>query len=211
MNKKILAIGSIIACIVIVIAGLSPVVGYNSVESSAKESPLFGIRTRRAINEEQEGLIYNYLRKGELMPFPTRDGGNIITQRVLDRISKMNDNAFNKFIDLVIHYLGKSQDIDTQEIIKTLHQIRESPSDVKIHISDGEDNRLATEGCPYDTLGGNWIPECWRDVLWFIINVVVLAPIWIILGVIAYFIGFLLEPYTHRLTVYTYCEPGCWI
>ena len=34
MNKKILTIGSIIACAILLVAGLSPVVGYQSVKNN---------------------------------------------------------------------------------------------------------------------------------------------------------------------------------
>ena len=53
MNKKIL-IGSIIAVAILIGISFISVVGYNSVESNAKASPLFNIRTQRAIDGERK-------------------------------------------------------------------------------------------------------------------------------------------------------------
>ena len=55
MNKKIL-IGSIIAVTILIGVSFTSVVGYRSVASDVKASPLFNIRTSRAIDEEEKGL-----------------------------------------------------------------------------------------------------------------------------------------------------------
>ena len=65
MENKLLVGGSAIAVVVLVLASLSPVVGYNSVESSVKDSPLFSIRTKRAIDEESHTFTSDYIGKGE--------------------------------------------------------------------------------------------------------------------------------------------------
>ena len=57
MNKKIL-IGSIIAVVILVLVSFTGVVGYQTTKSStiSKASPLFSVRSKRAIYEESEAL-----------------------------------------------------------------------------------------------------------------------------------------------------------
>ena len=64
MNKKIL-LGSIIAAVILVLVSFTSVVGYSSVKStSGKASPLFSIRTSRAIDEETKDFTCDYVGKG---------------------------------------------------------------------------------------------------------------------------------------------------
>jgi len=63
MNKKIL-IGSIIAVTVLIGVSFTSVVGHRSVASDVKASPLFNIRSSRAIDEESEELSCAYVGKG---------------------------------------------------------------------------------------------------------------------------------------------------
>ena len=57
MNNKIL-IGSIIAVVILVLVSFTGVVGYQTTKFStiAKASPLFSVRTQRAIDKESRGL-----------------------------------------------------------------------------------------------------------------------------------------------------------
>jgi len=66
MNKKIL-IGSIIAVVILVLVSFTGVVGYQTTKSStiAKASPLFTVRSSRAIDEESEDLSCDYIGKGK--------------------------------------------------------------------------------------------------------------------------------------------------
>lgn len=59
MNKKIL-LGSIGAAIIIVFATFSSVVGMQNIDSSVKESPLFGIRTNGAVNPNDKAAKNDY-------------------------------------------------------------------------------------------------------------------------------------------------------
>jgi hypothetical protein len=64
MNNKIL-IGSIIVVAILVLMSFTSVVGYNSVESDVKISPLFNIRSRRAVDKECKDFTCDYFGKGE--------------------------------------------------------------------------------------------------------------------------------------------------
>jgi len=98
-NKKIIIGLSIIACIVLVLASLSPVVGFHSVKSnSAISSPLFNVRTKRAINEESRDITSDYVGKGKLWSFPIRDSRTVLVQKFINTIRTMNKNTFDRFI-----------------------------------------------------------------------------------------------------------------
>ncbi len=64
MNNKIL-IGSIIAVAILIGVSFTSVVGYNSIESDKKLSPLFNIRTSRAVDKDSKDLSCEYVGKGE--------------------------------------------------------------------------------------------------------------------------------------------------
>ncbi len=102
MSKKLL-IGSIIAIIIIVGVSFTSVVGYNGVESNLKASPLFNIRTNRAIDEESHDLTYDYVGKGEEIdiPIPKRNITIELISKAIKIISKMDKNELKKLIDLI--------------------------------------------------------------------------------------------------------------
>ena len=105
MNKKIL-IGSIIAVVILVLVSFTGVVGYQTSKSStiAKASPLFKVRTNRAIGEESKDIACKYVGKGNTLPFPKRDDNALLTQKVVDRISKMDDETFEKLVGYIINH-----------------------------------------------------------------------------------------------------------
>jgi hypothetical protein len=112
MNKKIF-IGCIVAVTVLIGVSFTSVVGYRSIASDVKASPLFNIRSIRAIDEESEELSCDYVGEGELskISIPKRDNKTIIIQGILDRISKMSDKTFNRFIDFVISFINQASSV----------------------------------------------------------------------------------------------------
>jgi hypothetical protein len=134
MNKKIL-IGSIIVVTVLIGVSFTSVVGYQSVESDVKASPLFTIRSNRAINEESSNLSREYVGKGSTLSFPKQDDRLILTQRFIDRISEMDDETFERFIASIIYHLQKDNildDLKLEKIRDTLHQLRNSNKPIQI-------------------------------------------------------------------------------
>ena len=101
MNKKILTIGSIIAAIILVLVTFTSVVGYEAVESSGlRTSPLFEVRTSRAIDEETRGYTCDYVGKGNIWSFPRRDSYQAVQlQRIIDRMRMMDDESTRELID----------------------------------------------------------------------------------------------------------------
>ena len=74
MNKKIL-ISSIIAVAILILVSFTGVVGYQTTQSStmARASPLFAVRSSRAIDEESKDIVCDYIGKGNTFPIPRRD------------------------------------------------------------------------------------------------------------------------------------------
>ncbi len=161
MNKKIL-IGSIIAVVILVLVSFTGVVGYQTTKSStiARASPLFTVRSSRAIDEESKDLTCDYVGKGEdnFLLIPKRNYDIALIQKVIDRISRMDDKVLNKLMFLVIKHVkqnGRLTDIDNNKIINSLNQLK--------------DNQEPTAPC---TLV-NWAPGCFLDGILFWITLLI--------------------------------------
>ncbi len=152
MDRKIL-VGSIIAVAILVLVSFTSVVGYQSVESNMSNSPLFNIRTSRAIGEESKILTSNYFGRGYTLPFPKRDDKAVMFQKVVDAIRKMDDETFQKFIATFINHAQMDErfnGINPYEIKETVNLIR--INDKSIPILDADTKQLASYGpglpCP---------------------------------------------------------------
>jgi hypothetical protein len=176
MEQKLLLVGSIVAVVVLVLAGLSPVVGYNNVESSAKESPLFNVRTKRAIDKDSETLTCNYLRKGQLMSFPARNSKTIQIQKMIDIIKSMDDRTFKGFIELVAHRYRSQQkemEVGLEMIIAILHQMRYNAEKLYELDENGYIPDKFTSDTPYILC---WILD---RIIWYMGTFVVIMALWI--------------------------------
>ena len=138
MNKKIL-IGSIIAVIILVLVSFTGVVGYQTTKSSfiAKASPLFSVRSKRAIDEESKEFTCDYVGKGEPsnILLPTRDNKIALVQKIIDCIRILDDETLNRFIDLIIYKIQQSNEfknLNINEIITAIHFLRENQDSIVI-------------------------------------------------------------------------------
>ncbi len=177
MNKKIL-IGSIIAVAVLIGVSFTSVVGYRSVESDMKVSPLFNIRTNRAIDEESEDLSWEYVGKGFgiNIPFPTRDNKVESLDRFVNIIRTMDEKSFDRFVDFIFLNLNQIEDFreyNNKEIILYLNQLRYNPIKIIPNILEGEEGNLHTyectwgwKGCPDLTVEYGLVVIC---MLWYIV------------------------------------------
>ena len=152
MNKKIL-IGSIIAVAILVLVSFTGVVGYQTTKSStiAKASPLFTVRSSRAINEESEDFTCDYFGKGEeiTISLPTYNSRNKQLQKGIDVISKMDDIIFKGFLNLVIKQIQKDnaqEDVNINEILYTFYQIRNNPDRIILDYPDSDTAHTICEG-----------------------------------------------------------------
>jgi len=126
MNKKIL-LGSIITVVILVLVSFTGVVGYQTTKSLtiARASPLFSIRTSRAIDEESKDLACDYVGKGEesVLSIPKRNDTKIEIEKVLDILTKIDDKTFNNFIKKIIQD-KRVKDREIQTITKALFHLR---------------------------------------------------------------------------------------
>jgi hypothetical protein len=135
MRKKIL-FGSIIAITILIGVSFISVVGYKSVTSDVKESPLFNIRTNRAIGVENKKLDCKYANKGVTLFLPKRNDKDEMIQKVVDSIRIMNDKTFERYISSIITYTqnyGKLNGIHPNEIKEAFNIFRESNNPVPLN------------------------------------------------------------------------------
>ncbi len=133
MNKKIL-IGSIIAVVILVLVSFTGVVGYQTTKSStiARASPLFSVRSKRAIDKQSKDIACEYVGKGEesVLSIPKRDDKTAIKQKVVDMICAMDDITFNKLMNLVASKFQQKE--ERNEVINTFHQLRSHPERISV-------------------------------------------------------------------------------
>ena len=120
MNKKIL-IGSIIAVAILILVSFTGVVGYQTTKSStiAKASPLFTVRSSRAIDGESKDLNCDYVGKGEeiVLSIPKRDTHQYLISKLINMIRKMDDKTYDRFVELVKAYRNQNNKINDNEIV----------------------------------------------------------------------------------------------
>ena len=144
----------------------------------ARASPLFAVRSSRAIDEESNDIVCDYVGKGKEITIllPTRDKYSI--QKFIDVIGRMDDETFNRFIALVISRLNqddKIKDVDIQDIINILHRLR--TDELKDYIIGGNENDFYNTN---DYTFGKWFPGCFllmNLMAWLAIFVVVIFAI----------------------------------
>jgi hypothetical protein len=189
MNNKIL-VGSILSVIILILVSFTSVVGYRSVSSDVKASPLFNIRSSRAIDEENKELSCEYVGMGvkSILSIPKRFDNIELVQKFIDNIRTMDDKTFNKFLYQLITQIQKRTDIknvNINELIIAIHQIRNNPDKF---ITDKSDYS------PY-TYNKDWFPTiCWFP------GCIILIFIYLIFAVIITFIIITIGPET-----YCYC------
>jgi hypothetical protein len=132
MNKKIL-IGSIIAVAILVGLSLTSVVGYQSVESNLKESPLFNVRISSAKDKENnEDLYCEYIGKEipSLIGYPIKDSKTDLIKRLFNIIRKIDDETFSIIIGSIIRNIEVNE--DKIKIINELKLIKANPENYLI-------------------------------------------------------------------------------
>ena len=161
MKKKIL-IGSIIAVVILVLVSFTGVVGYQTTKSStiAKASPLFSVRTSRAVDKESKDIACDYVgkEKGVVIYLPTRP----VKAELIDRFSiifnRMDDKSFGMFVDLIIRHLHQkydSQEYSEDKIVHTLFQMRGNPDYKNYYIvEEKSDPTILISMC------NGWEPGC---------------------------------------------------
>ncbi len=141
MNKKIL-LGSIIAVVILVLVSFTGVVGYQTTKSTtiARASPLFTVRSSRAIDEESKDIACDYVGKGgkNTIWLPNRGNKREQIKKIIDIIKKMDDKAFRLFIQIAIEEINQ-KNIFSKEIIQgqlqSLYNFKNNPDDLKAYLN----------------------------------------------------------------------------
>lgn len=141
MNTKIL-VGSIGAVVILILVSFTNVVGVQSTTSSSKkESPLFNVRLKRAINEGSKDILTSdYLGKGAeiIISFPPRDNQIYLFQEIIDKIREMNDREFSAFKQIIIRYLIKEKLIQYKNgsrVVYLFNQIEYNTDEINQYIA----------------------------------------------------------------------------
>jgi len=172
MEKRII-VGSIIAVAVLIGISFTGVVGYQTTKSStiAKVSPLFSVRTSRALDKESKDFTCDYVGKGNTLPFPERDDKAVLIQKVIDRISKMDDVTIEKLIAFLINHARKDKgfnDGNPNKIREALYLLRYSDKPIPIFDLNTKNKYfpLWTPGCtPPPVTFGNGIEGFLKCIL----------------------------------------------
>jgi len=147
MEKKIL-IGSLVAVAILVLVSFTGVVGYQTTKSStnAKASPLFTIRSSRAIDEESKDIVCDYVGKGQqsLINIPNRDDKKVLLQKILVKIQDIDDKELKR-----MSYLNLINDNELIEHPIIQHILSD---DVTLEANDYTSSSFYTL-C-------NWFPGC---------------------------------------------------
>jgi hypothetical protein len=162
MNKKIL-LGSIIALCILIGVSITSVVGYRSIVSDVKVSPLFSIRTSRAIDEEREDLSCEYVGKGNdiSINFPGSNSRNTQLQKVIEVINTMDDDTFNRFVNFLINRQVKGiKEENIPNLLKALYWLNRNPDKLHNFYTNKIENRYYTEEGFCKTVGFIWVPGC---------------------------------------------------
>jgi hypothetical protein len=180
MDKKPLIGVSICAVVILVLASLSNVVGYQSVKSTVvNDSPLFQTRTQRATNQQQNILTSQYLGmgKGNILYFPIRDNKTELLKKAILIISKMNEKTFARFIELCIQKTRKDinlKDVNSNEIIQLLHSLRNNPKIINNYLINRDNHNITLSNL--NTIC-HWHPGCMINGLYFFLVIFVALSI----------------------------------
>ena len=168
MEKRIL-LGSIIAVVILVLVSFTGVVGYQTTKSStiARASPLFSVRSKRAIDRDSKDLTCDYVGKGQISRIflPSPDSKIPLIREFIDKITRMDDKTFTRLLISIINRVNNNdriRDENNIEIILSLHYLKKNPEDIMEYlnkISHEPKDKYAFERQDY-TLSGEWIPRC---------------------------------------------------
>lgn len=132
MNKQIVIIGSICAVVILLAVSFTSVIGYSSnISNFEKASPLYNIRTKKAIKDESKTFsTFDYIGKGKnsVVYIPKLEDK---IDLLIDRIKNMDSSSFEKLKITILKqalYYNKIKNINMGEMIKLLKFLEDKPS-----------------------------------------------------------------------------------
>jgi len=162
------------------------VVGYQTKSSTiARASPLFSVRSKRALDKESKDLTCDYVGKGEgiNIPLPTRNSKGVSFDRLVDTIKRMDDKSFDKFVKRVIANINQNNKINgiyvsNEEIEFMLYQLRDNSEAVKKNYMMIKDNDLEIITIQI------YQPWCWFVWLFGFFKAIIIAIIMLPFGIL---------------------------
>ena len=144
MDDKPLIGISILAIVVLILASLTNVVGYQSVKSTVvNDSPLFKTRTQKATNQQLNVLTAQYLgmEKGNLLQFQMSENKNESFVKTIEYIGKMDDKTFEWFTKLCIQKARRDNAYSetNNEIIQMLQLLRKQSKTILFSLTNRND------------------------------------------------------------------------
>lgn len=115
MDKRILVAGSILAVAILIGVSFTSVVGYsNNNSNSISVSPLYNIRTNRAIDNSNDVTTCDYVGKGKGLTIPISEYDNLeaLRQQLLDKIKGMNEIELKALGKSIIRLLNNKKFIE---------------------------------------------------------------------------------------------------
>ena len=194
MDKRILALGSILAVAILIGVSFNSVVGYSSSKStSVRASPLYSIRSNRAIENGEDVTTCDFVGKGKEITIPFPENNYIL--EVIKKLRQMD----KKEIKELNNYLRK------HKIVNNL---------VKNHQKEigqlGLENTYDTEDVRCPTLGGD---EAFINCFFhYLIRVLVafMAIPFVIVAVLGFITLIILKELIGQPTGwYSFCNTAC--
>ncbi|MCK5260827.1 MAG: hypothetical protein KAJ44_01445 [Thermoplasmatales archaeon] len=175
MRKDIL-ICSIIAVVILVLVSFTGVVGYQTTKSStiAKASPLFSVRSKRAIDKESKDLSCEYVGKGEDIKIPILKRNNItaLIQKVKTIIGKIDDKSFYRCVQIAINQLNMNHKMKDEKITTLINQLKSNSNEYNLSDIHKINNDMILDGMPsFDC----YFPDF---ILGFILFIIYWAIVW---------------------------------
>jgi hypothetical protein len=180
MKKKIL-IGSIIAICILIGVSFTSVVGYRSIDSDVNASPLFNIRSSRAIDEESEDLTSDYVGKNNdiIIAFPDSDNRNTQykIRKAIAIINRMDVVQLLLLGNVITQRFGRELNEIELDGYELLQFVKNNPQLVNNFGSEKEILKLTYDG---------WEPGCiltgildllftWLIMLWLVILIILVG------------------------------------
>jgi hypothetical protein len=155
--------------VLLLMASLSNVVGYQSVKSTVNDSPLFNVRTQRATNQQQNTLLSQYLGKGKManIYFSNRNNTTELLKRVMELISKMDDSSYEQLMNLCLQKIKKDdaqRNHKANKITRLFRQLKTKP-EITDQVIPKNNNLLYTMPLPAPSIC-YWEPGC---ILWVLL------------------------------------------
>jgi len=185
MNKKILLGSSLGAVVILILVSFTGVVGYQTTNLStiAKASPLFTVRSSRAIDEDSQDLSCDYVGKGEesILSIPKRDERTIFMQKIMKTINQMDEEKLEYLSLILKNYMQKDEDFnnnDLNNIREELHKLKDYNSlEIKSKIDKNKLELLTNAPICYLTNGPIGL-----DCIIFYIGIIIIGIIFIIVN-----------------------------